>query len=884
MPTKTIPVPIIDDTHEDDVETFTVTLSNPVNATIADGTATGTIHNTEDPREPSDTLTASFGGMPTEHDGTPFTFTLTFSEEPQVGYAVLRDDAFAVSGGMVKTAQRVAPGSNRSWTITVEPMGHVDVAITLPATTDCDATGAVCTADDRPLSNANAATVRALPALSVADAVTTEGAGATLDFAVTLSRAASGPVTVGYATADGTAVAGADYTAASDTLSFAAGETSKTVRVAVLDDAHDEGEETLTLTLSNAAGGRLTDGEATGTIKNADPLPRALLARFGRTAAVHVVEHIEERIAAPRAPGVEGRFAGRALRPGMAREIALNVLSQLGASVGGNPVGAGVHDPRAGAPTAGVAALGTPGRAGGGMGMATMTGPMDARAGSDRGLTGRGLLDMGLGGGDVLTGSAVAVNRETHGGILSFWSRGARSSFAGREGALSLGGDVRTTMVGADYAKGPLVAGLSLSHSRGLGKYVGVTGGQVASSVTGLYPWLGYQVTDRVSVWGVTGYGAGAQERAVDGDGGGRHAGRAGRGRGGRLRAGVQGRCPVGRYVDRRRGRPGGAPGGDRGGGDPLPDGAGGLAGLHARRPAVAQAERRGRAAARRRGRRERRRHGRGRRAGGVRPVDRAGRRPAGADAGDAPGRGVPRVGPGGLAQLQPDAIDAAGLCGAGGAVVGRPGDERGRGAVGPGDDGGAGARQPRVGQPPRWRGRLRAAGGQPLRGDAHARRRDLRRRAGLPARLPPRRARRRGHGVRAGRRRAAPGTPPAGRHGSRRARAGHGALVAAAPGPPYLAWAKRDDTTDIAEQVFEDLRRAPHVYLLPEYGDADSEREILDDFWPDLFVAMLNCWLTDEQQWPKNRTHQMFGEWFDLQMCPVVEDLHLDEELVELD
>ena len=43
-------------------------------------------------------------------------------------------------------------------------------------------------------------------------------------------------------------------------------------------------------------------------------------------------------------------------------------------------------------------------------------------------------------------------------------------------------------------------------------------------------------------------------------------------------------------------------------------------------------------------------------------------------------------------------------------------------------------------------------------------------------------------------------------------------------------------------------MRRAPHVYLLPEYGNADSEREILDDFWPDLFAAMLNCWLTDEQ------------------------------------
>ena len=282
-------------------------------------------------------------------------------------------------------------------------------------------------------------------------------------------------VTVDYATADGSAQAGADYTATSGTLRFAAGERSKTVSVTVLDDDHDEGEETVTVTLSNASGARITDGTPTGTIKNRDPLPRALLARFGRTAAVHVVEHVEERIAAPREPGVEGRFAGRELRPGMEREIALNVLSQLGASVGGNPVGVGVHDPRAGSPAVGAAVLGTPGRAGGGAGMAAVAGPMDAMAGSDRGLTGRGLLEMGLGGGDVLTGSAIALTRETRGGLLSFWSRGAQSNFSGREGALSLGGDVRTTMVGADYAKGPIVAGLSLSHSRGLGEYVGVT-------------------------------------------------------------------------------------------------------------------------------------------------------------------------------------------------------------------------------------------------------------------------------------------------------------------------------------------------------------------------------------------------------------------------
>ncbi len=45
-------------------------------------------------------------------------------------------------------------------------------------------------------------------------------------------------------------------------------------------------------------------------------------------------------------------------------------------------------------------------------------------------------------------------------------------------------------------------------------------------------------------------------------------------------------------------------------------------------------------------------------------------------------------------------------------------------------------------------------------------------------------------------------------------------------PLPPYLNWARHDDTTDIAERVFEDLRTAPHVYLLPEFKDAESARE----------------------------------------------------------
>ena len=144
-----------------------------------------------------------------------------------------------------------------------------------------------------------------------------------------------------------------DYTAVSDTLTFAAGESSKTIEVAVLDDSHDEGEETLTLTLSNPSSGRLTDGEATGTIENRDPLPRALLARFGRTAAVHVVEQVEERIAAPREPGIDGRFAGFALRPGMDGYAAGSLSGQFGAPVGANGMRSGLGGPMSAAPLGG---------------------------------------------------------------------------------------------------------------------------------------------------------------------------------------------------------------------------------------------------------------------------------------------------------------------------------------------------------------------------------------------------------------------------------------------------------------------------------------------------------------------------------------------------
>ena len=121
-----------------------------------------------------------------------------------------------------------------------------------------------------------------------------------------------------------------------------------------------------------------------------------------------------------------------------------------------------------------------------------------------------GGMSMGLGNEQLLGGSSFALNRATSsGGVLSFWSRSAQSQFYGQDGALALNGDVRSTMFGADYAKGRMVTGVSLAHTRGLGSYAGVDNGRMTSAVTGLYPWIGYKASERVTVWTVARYGAG---------------------------------------------------------------------------------------------------------------------------------------------------------------------------------------------------------------------------------------------------------------------------------------------------------------------------------------------------------------------------------------
>ena len=76
------------------------------------------------------------------------------SEEIEgLSYKTVRDSVLDVTGGHMTRARRLAAPSNRRWEVTVDPDGDAEVSISLPPTTDCEATGALCTADGRMLAN-----------------------------------------------------------------------------------------------------------------------------------------------------------------------------------------------------------------------------------------------------------------------------------------------------------------------------------------------------------------------------------------------------------------------------------------------------------------------------------------------------------------------------------------------------------------------------------------------------------------------------------------------------------------------------------------------------------------------------------------------------------
>ena len=270
----TVSVPIVGDTVAEPSESMTVDLTNAGNATIADPEGVGTIVD-NDAGPPS----VSIGDVAvTEGDAgtTDAVFTVSLSHPSALTVTVgASTTSFGATADL--NVDYIGNGFNLSFapnevskTVTVQVLGdtldeedETFFVVLLPATnaTIAKFRGVGTIVDDD-----------APPMMAIDDVTVTEGDAGTTDaeFTVSLSVASGRPVTVDYATSDDSTTAGADYVATSGTLTFAPGETAKTITVPVKGDTTDEVDEAFVVQLSNLAAATPADTQGRATIVDDD--------------------------------------------------------------------------------------------------------------------------------------------------------------------------------------------------------------------------------------------------------------------------------------------------------------------------------------------------------------------------------------------------------------------------------------------------------------------------------------------------------------------------------------------------------------------------------------------------------------------------------------
>ena len=407
----------------------------------------------------------------------------------------------------------------------VDAYGNVKMVLNI---TNAEATGTI---------TAPATTTTNVPGLTIGiqDATGDEVDG-WLDFRVRLSRKSDDLVCYDFETiSGGTAEEGTDYLKIPKASYWMhIGKRVDTLLVRIIDDSVNDNGETVKVKISNA---RLCDDasqtvsitrdEATGTIRNTDPMPQAWLARFGRTAADHVVQAVEDRWQGePRASHLTlgGRQAGDLFGwTGLAGPGDREKTENRDDPVGTDPSSMGWLAPSGGT-GAGIGAT-VPGMT---LGLGDMntapggTGGVEREAGktlSGRAAQGALLRALGLPdpravpdlrtllmGSSFFYSAALDEDGESRSpgrtrssgrirspgwlGEWSAWGRTASSRFSGADGNLALDGEVATAMLGFDSRWDRWLAGVAISFSEGRGAYSHPTasGGAVASTMTGLTP------------------------------------------------------------------------------------------------------------------------------------------------------------------------------------------------------------------------------------------------------------------------------------------------------------------------------------------------------------------------------------------------------------
>ena len=279
----------------------------------------------------------------------------------------------------------------------------------------------------------------------------------------------------------GTATDGTDYRVQTGTpgvLQIPAGSTRALIRIQSLADEEEDAGETVILHLVGGSGlslGAVHEHVLTLVDRKEASLEagRGWLVRFGRTVAEQGLDSIAQRLRAPRSAGTrvslggtEMAFTGQDTRqePGAQAFTPVPLLQHH------TDLHTDLHN--------------------------------DVPPSTQQSLS----LHEVLQGSHFLSVGEI----DAYGGSLAFWGRAAHSSFDGKEDRISLDGDSTAVLLGGDYALGPWLGGITLSHSEGDGDYrESGTPGDIEASLTSLLPWLSLQATERLQVWGALGIGEG---------------------------------------------------------------------------------------------------------------------------------------------------------------------------------------------------------------------------------------------------------------------------------------------------------------------------------------------------------------------------------------
>ena len=467
-----------DDEYEPD-ETFELVISRVYGAEIADGRAIGTI--LPDPSDaPRGTPVVTITGGGAVEEGQHATFTLTAEPAPAEDLVVrvrVYDDSLGtpasdylaeddeglhevtIPGVNKRLFQHYKDSPARFTLRTVddaeeEAGGRIFVQIEPAVDGSYDTSQEPYSAEigvrdnDGPLPSVR-------PAIRIADATANESDGS-IRFDVTLDPAVpygAGPMTDDYRTYSGGARGNVDFESKNGTLTFYEGESFKQIEVNILEDQHDEGEESFYVYLHNARGGAgIADDWARGTIVNSDPMPAAWLARFGRTVAGQMVE------------ALEGRFA-------------------MGADTPSHMTVAGQRLDFSGAPA-----------------------PQHDRwrEGDERGM---GMRELLLGSSFHLTTGEVSGL-----GAVTGWGKALSGSSSASPGdGLTLTSETVTGVLGMDWERDNLLVGLALSETVEEGSAVsGSSEYDLKGSLSLVTPYARIRASERLSFWAMTGTGEGS--------------------------------------------------------------------------------------------------------------------------------------------------------------------------------------------------------------------------------------------------------------------------------------------------------------------------------------------------------------------------------------